>query len=505
MSHILVMSALLAVLAGCCVPCGHDVVLTEGANASISPDGRRLVFQRDAGDETWIGILDLSSREVEWVEKGPGRSAFPVWTKSGAVVYSHGNQLHTAYDIFKGRGFEEGYGIRRYENGRRCEMLVRGKWRDYSPCVSPDESTLWYCSSRGRGYDGWTGDCESYLARAEYREGAEGKTVYRPPSAEIRLAIFPEGHRSRKACGVSQPVVSPDGKTLVWAELIDFDLPWGLVSAPVDDLSNLRRLTPRTMAAYSPNFSPDGSRLAFTGYRDGDDGWYIYVMEIASGTLRRICRGENPSFVPDGSGLVYDLAGQVHRTDSVDGQVVGNAYSAGRARRSWDEPETLLWSGKNPVAKAPPPRLSDLVFPVGKTFFVRARVKLHQPDAKLRHIVAGKYKECPQGFELYFAIRGRAHFATRNAYGDHEFVAAAEPLSPGEHTIVGIRDGEAIYVSVDGAAPESKRLVAGELPLLRPEGLHMFGRSCGTNTEVLSVDVGSGWPKGVPGPKEVWR
>ena len=65
------------------------------------------------------------------------------------------------------------------------------------------------------------------------------------------------------------------------------------------------------MAAYAPAWSPDGKTIAFTGCREGDDGWQIYLMPSEGGTMTRLAKGKNPSFAPNGRTVVYDRDGEI--------------------------------------------------------------------------------------------------------------------------------------------------------------------------------------------------
>ena len=196
--------------------------LVKGFNGALSPDGTTLAFQRDAGAETWLGLCDLRTGATTWVEKGPGRAAFPCWTRTGDLLYSYGDELHTAFETWKGN-LPEGYGIRlRGKDGTPRDVLVRGRWRDYSPCPSPDGRTLWFVTSRPpsghpRAKD-FIGSC---LAKADL-QGQGGN-----PASAGEIVYWPS---ENWGTGVSQPVVSPDGKLLAWAELTTFALPWRIMA-----------------------------------------------------------------------------------------------------------------------------------------------------------------------------------------------------------------------------------------------------------------------------------
>lgn len=276
---------------GLCALSGRaDEPICAGVNGAFSPDGGRVAFQRDAGAETHLGVVDLKTGEVVWIERGPGRAAFPTWTRDGALVYSYGDRFHTAYATWRGN-LTEGYGLRRWKDGVKTD-LTRDRRYDYSPCVAPDGKTLYWVSTKGFAFKGpAVGDIRSGLWQGPLENPEAGTPVVRLPM---------------ESAGVGQPAVSPDGRQLVWAQLAGFGSSWKLCSAKVGDWAHVTVLTPPDMAAYAPNWSPDGKSLAFTGYREGDSGWCVYLMTPGSGAPQRICRGENAAFSPDGRSLVYD-------------------------------------------------------------------------------------------------------------------------------------------------------------------------------------------------------
>jgi len=53
----------------------------------------------------------------------------------------------------------------------------------------------------------------------------------------------------------------------------------------------------------SPAFSPDGRRLLFESNRRGADE--VYVMSLASCTVKRVTAGRNPDWSPDGKRIVF--------------------------------------------------------------------------------------------------------------------------------------------------------------------------------------------------------
>ena len=78
-----------------------------------------------------------------------------------------------------------------------------------------------------------------------------------------------------------------------------------------DDGGNLRRLTNHPDRDFSPSWSPDGKRIAFSSYRAGNWGTLeIYVMDADGGNQRRLTKNlhpdGSPSWSPDGERIVFD-------------------------------------------------------------------------------------------------------------------------------------------------------------------------------------------------------
>lgn len=484
-----------------------EEALVKGFNGALSPDGATLAFQRDADTETWLGLYDLRTGATTWAEKGPGRAAFPCWTRTGDLLYSFGNERHTAFETWKG-DLKEGYGIRlRSKDGMSRDVLPCGRWRDYSPCLSPDGRTLWFVTSRPPpGHPHASDFIGSCLAKADQtgRGGVPSPTVAAdgggtPGFANSSIIYCPsEGWGT----GVSQPVVSPDGKLLAWAELTTFALPWRIMAARVDDVRGSALLTPPDMAAYAPNWSPDGTLLTFTGCRGDDPGWHVYVLDPAAGRMRRICLGENSSFAPDGKSLVYDRDGTIYRRPfgAADRPTANDLPSATTAVRPWKEGETVLYAGTNFTRSVQVPLPATCAFGSDQTFFIRAKVDWDGDASRFQVMTFGRYAEHPLGFQLYFALNGRPHVGTRNLTGHHVCLHTRDPLAKaGVHEITGIRSKDRLWLSVDGAEPicaEFNGVIALDHPQKMAIGSELLPKS-----RLLSLEVARGWPANVPEPR----
>jgi len=472
------------------------VALTDGANPALSPDGQKLAFQRDAGKETWLGVMDLASGAVQWVEKGPGRAAFPAWTKDGALLYAQGNVFHSAYENWRG-DVREGYGIRIFEKGVARDLLPRGRWLDYSPAPAADGCTLWFISSR------------SDPKAAHQIHSSVFKVDLAAPDKATEAYTPRIGH----PCGVSQAAVSPDGRHVVWGEQQDVHAVWCLNVARADDFSRVAPLTPPDMAAYAPNWSPDGRLIAFTGYREGDEGWCIYLLDPALGAAKRLCRGENPSFAPDGKSVVFDLGGKVYRQAlaPADLPTATDRWPARDYLANWTkDPEAVLWRGANLTKLESFPPCKDAKFGLARTFFTRAKVVIPESsDGKSMGILGLYYRNAgiwlgDHGMAFVFSVdkTRRLAVAVGNAIRWGQFCWSRTHLVPGkEHTVTGIRTDGAIWVSVDNEPPERLVLAAGQSPLDEMIGIRV-GHPYGFNgLAVREAEVGAGWPANVPKPK----
>ena len=477
--------------------CGEEA-LVKGFNGALSPDGATLAFQRDAGAETWLGLYDLRTGATTWAEKGLGRAAFPCWTHTGDLLYSFGNELHTAFETWHGN-LQEGYGIRlRGADGTARDVLERGRWRDYSPCLSPDGATLWFVTSRPPAGHPRTNDfVGSCLARADLSR-RDGDSPYGGSPCGGEIVYYPNANWG---AGVSQPVVSPDSRLLAWAELTTFALPWRIMAARVDALDRSALLTPPDMAAYAPNWSPDGSLLTFTGCRGDDPGWHVYVLDPALNRMRRICVGENSSFAPDGKSLVYDRDGTIYRRPfgEADHPTVNDLVAKTAEAHPWTEAEKVLYAGTNLGRSPNVPLPTSCAFGSDQTFFVRAKVDWDGDTNRLQVVAFGAYAEHVLGFQLYFALNGRPHVGTRSPAGHHVCLHTHDPLAKaGVHEITGIRSKGRLWLSVDGAEPLCAEF-DGLIALDRPKGMDV-GRDLVPKSKLLSLEVGRGWPANVPAP-----
>jgi Tol biopolymer transport system component len=115
--------------------------------------------------------------------------------------------------------------------------------------------------------------------------------------------------------------VSPDGMRVAFMRdaLIPSDRccdpPVGIYVADLDGTA-MRQVSPRGIDAFSPRWSPDGTRLVYEGRDAVTSEHDLFIVEVATGRVTRITHLEqiesegwslSPAFSPDGTGVLFQL------------------------------------------------------------------------------------------------------------------------------------------------------------------------------------------------------
>ena len=474
------------------------VVIAGGENAVYSPDGQKAAFQKLRGGSYDVGVVDMKSGKVEWISEGEGNAIFPAWTSDGGLVYVYGNDTNTAYSAMKSQS-KDGYNLYYYVHGRTTQ-LTHGRWRDSTPFVTPD-GDIYFTRSEG----GFLSD-HALLWKMPLNKPTDAKC--------IRGASFASG------AGVNQPSVSPDGRYLVWAEIYggNWDA-WNIRIARVDDPEADRVLIPLRQTAFEPRWCPDSRTVIYTGFEEGDPGWGVYLMDVKTKCYRRICNGRGGVVSPDGTRLMYSADGELRER-----RLTRDDYPReGRDKKFADsnpsaEPGRILLSG-GPVDKATAVPFAGPDFGRDKTFYCRVKVRFNGAKFQQDFINVDFGDWGNLAFRI-FCSDGVPHLTTM--FSKTEWIPMFGPkrLEAGEYTLTGIRGGDGrLYFSLDDAYPILRPMTQYYVPLDKPKRVLLArnlytdakwhtaldgtnGRSVdgeqGGASQVLSWEVGSGWPKEVP-------
>ena len=463
----------------CCAAPQKERFVTKGVNPAFSPDGRSIAFQRLEDGEFHLGVASVGGGQVEWIEKGPGMAAYPVWTPSGGLLYTYGHDSETARQAWITKS-QNGYGLRLWENGKKRD-ITRGRCRDFTPCVSPDGKTAYFASTR------WVvEESKNYSIATSTDIGKVALSGCEPE----RVVCSPGGNNT----GFIQPAISPDGQKLVWGHLENFFGNWRIYGTKIGKLDRTEwcMVSPPGINALAPRWHPNGRLVCFTGFRKGDPGWGVWVEDVTNGKVRRITTGENPVFSPDGKWLAYDRDRKVYVRPF--GQEDEPDEETPEASRDDLEHEKILWSIEN-VPKELSLTMegaSKFAFGSDRTFFLRVKAKL-DGTIGLRQLLIGEYKEHELGFQ---AIADRTiWFSSRFLNGNFAGVNSKAYKGGGEYTITGIRTARRLLVSVNGNVPTS---LPADMISLNNLRRFVVGRGLKAGEAVIKAEVGTGWPNNVP-------
>ena len=428
-----------------------------------------------------VGILDLKTGETTWPETN-GNACHPFFAPDGSLVYSYANITNTAHQRFMLNGPQDGYGIRRWKCGRATD-LTHGLWRDYQPSVSPDGKRLYFCTQRSH-------------------EGAPSLRIdvlEIDGSGKPQPFILPAGQPYGDAA-VGQPVVSPDGRLIAWAQVnTTYDV-WHVMAARIDNKDRVCAVSPMDVVAYAPRWSPDGRQIAFTGYREGDSRWCVYLASLETGAVTRLCEGEDPDFTPDGKSIAYSDNGMIHLREI--NQLLTANYQLPTANYQLSQPERVIFS-----TNGLPSTLTDVPLPAGcvigreETCFIRARFAWNGDTSCLQDVCRAGWLPSGCSLQLYIQKGGHPNFSIRDINWQQTYLPATKQLvGAGEHTLTGVRTKDAIYLSVDDAPASVAPITRGVAPLNRPGKVAFAAPAFKPMDRIISFELGKGWPTNAPKP-----
>lgn len=226
--------------------------LTDGPSISLSlawsPDSQHIAFvsyrDRNPLFNYDIYVVDVDTAELHRLTQEPVFEQYPAWSPDGNSIVFTQQGIHYGNDIYIMNA-----------DGSDLHLLVEDAW-GYGPVWSHDGRHIAFYNTLGSN-------------AGIYVMDADGTNVHH---LVTNLAV--------------DPVWSPDDQTLAY---VSNEGVWTMHA----DGTYKRRLTDRSTFDYAPEWSPDGSQIAFISLDHKDDSDNVYVMDADGSHRRRLSYGIN--------------------------------------------------------------------------------------------------------------------------------------------------------------------------------------------------------------------
>ena len=287
--------------------------LTFGGNnaeAYFSPDGSRLIFQRQDSVRTGCDqqyVMKADGSEVRRVSNGLGRTTCGYFYDRGRrILYS--STFEDAPGCPPAPDRSQGYvwpldDLEIYTarpDGSDLRRLTRNDAYDAEATVSPDGSRVVFTSTRDGDIELYTMSTDGTdVRRVTDRVGYDGGAFFSPDGKHlVWRAMYPETAADSADYRrlLDQRLVRPSRLELWVADA---------------DGRNARQVTRLGAASFAPSFHPDGRRIVFaTNYPDPRSrNFDLYLVNVDGSGLERVTTSAEfdafPMFSPNGSKLVF--------------------------------------------------------------------------------------------------------------------------------------------------------------------------------------------------------
>jgi Tol biopolymer transport system component len=282
---LLLISTPCAALAGSAVPVSQE----RQANAMdprLSPDGRRLSFEVSHAQEKYTELFVVAAEGGTEETVQPSASAGGLGGRfldrkqvNHEFAWAPNGQLWA----FSSSGTDDDFDIW----VRGVTVPLGGEEKEGGAAFSADGRHLVWCSAS-------TGDGDLYLA--------DIYSLEKPPT---RLTTSP---------GLDfYAAFSPAGGKLAYAAMTEDGANIHVIEDLADPAGSDRALTRWKSNQLKPSWAPDGRSLAFFSNHHREQGFDLYVVDLAGGAPRRIASGvvpnerRGPPWTPDGTEIIAVL------------------------------------------------------------------------------------------------------------------------------------------------------------------------------------------------------
>jgi Tol biopolymer transport system component len=251
-----------------------------GDGYAVSPDGTMVTYvSKDVdGLKSQVFIASLDGTDVQQVTHDPRGAGFPDWSPDGAAIaYVSGvGDINRIWNIFV---LDLATGETRQVVEPRAELGV-GPLGSFSPRFSPDGASIVYWAVREpRELGGdvpWMVDQDDSSLRSVPVTGGESVLLVGGGTNDVQA---------------SWPTFSPDGSLAVECR----GRLEGICIADADG-TNMRELV-SSPPVYAPEWSPDGTRIAYTIRATDNDR--VFVVDVATGETTFVAEGIADDWLDD--------------------------------------------------------------------------------------------------------------------------------------------------------------------------------------------------------------
>ncbi len=262
-------------LSAACQGSNATAIAIPTSTSSGLPTHGRIVFQVEfgpTGDDSNISTIEPDGTGLLMltnVTTGQGHTGDPAWAPAGDRIF------------FDTGTVDSGHLFSMDPSGGSVRQVTNGSLFDGDPAISPDGTLVAFDRSGGP----------------------------HPPTPAIFVMNMDGTHVARVTTppasakdGDTNPDFSPDGKRLAFVRD-------GAIYIVAIDGSGLRQVTPASLLASRPQWSPDGSKILFgnSDTASADVGQNVHVVNVDGSGLVALTsetspdRAADPTWSPDGS------------------------------------------------------------------------------------------------------------------------------------------------------------------------------------------------------------